>query len=131
HITDNYAASREDLGRTLDGLARLGHTLASGSKELDAVPENVNTALERLNDDRHRLKAVLQQVTELAQTANSRIQARHGARLKVLVDRLNAIVAAAVRGRETLKAVANGLLQAIRGPHITASDQALFYVWIA
>lgn len=130
-ISKTYAAASDDLGLLLDGLGRLGHNLAAGADDLDRLPGSINVAAERLLEDRHRLKKAIQEMTRLAETFNRTIQGRHGARLRATLTRIQAIVAAATRGKEDLKTLANGLLKFLRLPSVSSGGQGMQYVWLA
>jgi phospholipid/cholesterol/gamma-HCH transport system substrate-binding protein len=129
-VTDSYAASASDLGRALDDLARLGGSLRKGQSQIDRLPGNVTVATERLQADRAQLKRALQQLLKLARSVNANVQARHADRLATLLRRADALLAAAVRGGEDLKVLANAVLTFLRGPSVSHSGQALLFLWI-
>ncbi|XVQ06344.1 MlaD family protein [Spirillospora sp. CA-255316] len=129
-VSDSYAASSADLGRALDDLARLGGSLRKGQAQIDKLPGNVTVATERLQADRAQLKRALQQLLKLARSVNANVQARHAARLATLLRRADALLAAAVRGGEDLKELANAVLAFLRGPSVSHSGQALLFLWI-
>ncbi|RAY12391.1 virulence factor Mce [Actinomadura craniellae] len=129
-VSDSYAAASRDLGRTLDGLARIGASLHAGRQQIDRLPGAITVATKRLQDDRAQLKRVVEQLLELARSVNARIQGRHAARLATLLQRADTMLAAAVRGSQDLKALANAVLAFLRGPSVSHSGQALLFLWI-
>ncbi|WP_103937439.1 MCE family protein [Thermomonospora echinospora] len=129
-VSDSYAAASRDLGRALDDLARIGGSLRAGQEQIDRLPGNITLATERLQDDRAQLKRAVQQLLGLARSVNSRVQARHAERLATLLRRADALLAAAVRGGQDLKVLANAVLAFLRGPSVSHSGQALLFMWI-
>ena len=129
-VTDSYAAAGADLGRALDHLGRIGGSLRKGQAELDRLPGNVTVATERLRADRKQIKRAVQELDKLARSVNANVQARHAARLATLLRRADALLAAAVRGGEDLKVLANAVLGFLRGPSVSHSGQALLFLWI-
>lgn len=129
-VGDQYAAASADLGRALDSLGRLGRSLSKGSKEIDRLPGNVELATRRLQDDRDNLKRTIQALLKLATSANAKVQQRHAKRLGVLLKRADELLAAALRGREELKALAGTVLNFLNGPSVSSSGQALLFLWI-
>ncbi|WP_344943080.1 MCE family protein [Actinomadura miaoliensis] len=129
-VSDSYAAASRDLGRALDALARIGGSLREGSRQIDRLPGNVALATERLQADRAQLKRAVQQLTKLARSVNADVQTRHAERLAALLRRADALLAAAVRGGEDLKVLANAVLAFLRGPSVSSSGQALLFAWI-
>ena len=129
-VGDQYAAASDDLGRALDSLARLGTSLHKGSKELDRLPGNVELATRRLQDDRDNLKRTIQALLKLATSVNAKVQKRHAARLGTLLARADGLLAAALRGRDELKALSGSVLNFLRGPSVSHSGQALLFLWI-
>ncbi len=129
-VSDSYAAASTDLGRALDSLADLGRTLRGGSAELGALPENVSLATRRLQNDRKELKKGVQELLRLSESFNAKIQYRHGARLKVLLERADRMLAAAVRGRDQLKRLATTVLNFLKAPSVSLDGQGLLMVWL-
>ncbi|GAA3236161.1 MlaD family protein [Actinocorallia longicatena] len=129
-VSDSYAAASADLGRALDALARLGRTLRAGSAGIGALPENVLLATQRLQADRTELKKGIQQLLRLSKSFNDKIRYRHGARLKNLVARADAMLASAVRGRDQLKTLALTVLKFLNAPSVSAGGQGLMMVWL-
>lgn len=129
-VGDQYAAASNDLVRALDSLARLGTSLRQGSKEIDRLPGNVELATRRLQDDRDNLKRTIRSLLELATSVNARVQQRHAARLAALLARADELLAAALRGRDELKALTGTVLDFLHGPSVSHSGQALLFLWI-
>ena len=130
-ISQTYAAAGQDLTDLIDGMSRLGSSLAKTAPALDRLPVNLATLTDRVQTDRAALKQALLGLTNLAQSANAVIRVKLGARLKGLLQRLNAILAAMLRGRSQLKSVANDLFSKLTSaPHVTYYGQALAYVWL-
>ncbi|WP_254716618.1 MCE family protein [Actinomadura sp. WMMB 499] len=128
--SDSYAAASADLGRAMDDLARLGHSLRAGSDTIDALPGNIALATERLQNDRAQVKRAVQELTKLGKSVNSNVQVRHAERLATLLKRADSLLAAAVRGGDDLKELANAVLGFLRGPSVSHSGQALLFLWI-
>ncbi len=129
-VSDSYAAASNDLGRALDALADLGRTMRGGSTELGALPGNVLLATQRLQADRKELKKGVQELLRLSESFNKKIQYRHGARLKVLLARADKMLAAAVRGRDQLKQIAQTILRFLKAPSVSVDGQGLLMVWL-
>lgn len=129
-VTDAYAAARQDLGTTIDALARLGDDLAKGSAELDRLPGTLASATERLAHGRKHVKKAIVALTRLAKEANLTVYPRHAARLRTLLRELAAISSAMQRGKEDLKALVTKLQKFIDAPPITVNGQVLIYVWL-
>lgn len=129
-VTDGYAAASADLGRALDSLGRLGDSLDKGRSDLGRLPGNVALATRRLQDERHRIKLSIQRLEQLARSVNAKVQQRHAKRLAVLLGRADQLLAAALRGRDDLKAIAANVLAFLRGPSVSSSGQALLFLWI-
>jgi phospholipid/cholesterol/gamma-HCH transport system substrate-binding protein len=129
-VTTAYSASRQDIARTIDGFAKLGHDLRKGSADLDRLPGTLEQATARLAHGRRHVKETLIQLTALAREANKTFYPRHAARLRTLLTQIDAIAAAMLRGKEDLKAVVAGLQRFIDTPPITANGQLLIYVWL-
>jgi phospholipid/cholesterol/gamma-HCH transport system substrate-binding protein len=129
-VGDAYAASSAELARTIDGLGRLGGSLRKGQDEIDKLPGTILVATERLEDDRAQLKRSVQELNKLARSVNANVQGRHAARLNTLLQRANALLAAANRGGDDLKALAQSILTFLRGPSVSHSGQALLFLWI-
>ncbi|MFF5204434.1 MCE family protein [Streptosporangium sp. NPDC000396] len=129
-VTTVYAQSREDLARTIDGLARLGDDLAKGSGELDRLPGTLADATARLNHGRKHVKKTLQELTALAREVNTTVYPRHAARLRALLNRLDAVSNAMVRGKEDLKVLVGRVQRFIDLPPIVVNGQLLIFVWL-
>ncbi|SEG81436.1 phospholipid/cholesterol/gamma-HCH transport system substrate-binding protein [Thermomonospora echinospora] len=130
-ISAGYAAAGEDLREVLDGMGRLSEDLAADSAALDRLPGSLLEMTERVDKDRAELKQALTGLTELAESAGSVIGERHGARLRKLLLRLDAVLGAMIRGKEDLKAATGAVLnKLLKTPRITHEGQALAYAWI-
>jgi phospholipid/cholesterol/gamma-HCH transport system substrate-binding protein len=129
-VTDSYAAASDDLGRLLDSFARLGDSLEKGRGQIDKLPGNVALATQRLQDERGKLKLTIQELRKLARSVNAKVRLRHAGRLAVLLDRAQALLTAALRGREELKTVASAVLTFLRSPSVSYSGQGLLFGWL-
>lgn len=129
-VGEQYAAASADLGRALDSLARLGTSLRAGSEEIDRLPGSVELATKRLQADRDNLRRTIEALLELATSVNANVQKRHAARLAALLERVDELLAAALRGRDELKALTGSVLNFLRGPSVSHSGQALLFLWI-
>ncbi|MFG1702008.1 MCE family protein [Nonomuraea sp. M3C6] len=129
-VTDAYAAARQDLGTSIDALAKLGDDLAKGSPELDRLPGTLAAATTRIVHGRKHVKKVIVALTELAKEANLTVYPRHAARLRTLLRELAAISSAMQRGKEDLKALVVKLQKFIDAPPITVNGQVLIYLWL-
>ncbi|SFJ05301.1 phospholipid/cholesterol/gamma-HCH transport system substrate-binding protein [Streptosporangium canum] len=129
-VTTAYAESREDLARTIDGLAELGDDLAKGSEELDRLPGTLTDATARLNHGRKHVKKTLQELTALAREVNSTVYPRHAARLRTLLRELDAVSTSMVRGKEDLKVLISRVQRFIDLPPIVVNGQLLTFVWL-
>lgn len=130
-IADSYAAAGEDLRDLIDGLNRLGSALAEGAPALDALPGSLLEMTERVAKDRKELKQTLQDLTTLARTANAVIKEEHGDRLHRMLQRLDRILRAMLRGKEDLKTVTRDLLEKLmKAPRITHEGQVLAYAYL-
>lgn len=130
-ISDSYAAAAKDLQTSIDGLARLGDSLQKRSGDLDRVPGRLVVATDRVERDRKELKSAVQELVSLGEAFNSRVHARHAARLRTLLIRLDRILRAMLRGKEDLKRLVRGLNQGLLdSPPMTYKGQILMHVWI-
>ncbi|OLT11996.1 virulence factor Mce [Actinomadura sp. CNU-125] len=129
-VSDSYAAASTELGRAMDDLAELGHSLRAGSETIDDLPGNIQLATERLQNDRAQVKKAVQELTKLGESVNANVQSRHAARLAALLKRADGLLAAAVRGGEDLKALANAVVKFLNGPSVSHSGQALLFLWL-
>ncbi|WP_308287350.1 MlaD family protein [Actinomadura parmotrematis] len=129
-VGDDYAAASTDLGHALDSLGRLGRDLRKGSDRIDRLPGSVALATQRLQADRTHLRASIEALLKLARSVNAKVQQRHAARLAVLLKRADALLAAALRGRDDLKTLAATVLGFLRGPSVSYRGQALLFLWI-
>lgn len=131
-VSEEYAAAGRDLRTTIDGLGRLGDSLAGKSRDLDRMPGRLIVATRRIQRDRTELKSAVQEMVRLGDAVNARVHARHGARLRALLVRLNRILAAMVRGRDQLKSFARTVDHGIlRAPSVTYKGQVLAHTWLA
>jgi phospholipid/cholesterol/gamma-HCH transport system substrate-binding protein len=131
-VADSYAGAAEDLQTAIDGLARLGDSLAAEGDEIDRLPGRLILATDRIERDRKELKAAVQELVELGEAFNSKVHSRHAARLKTLLLRLDSILAAMIRGRGTLKAVVENLHSGLlAAPSLTYKGQGLMHAWLA
>ncbi|MGC5012892.1 MCE family protein [Streptosporangium sp. DT93] len=129
-VTAAYARSREDLARTIDGLAELGDELAEGTAELDRLPGTLADATARLNHGRGHVKKTLRELTALAREVNDTLYPRHGARLRTLLRELDAVSASMVRGGEDLKTLVGRVQRFMDLPPIVVNGQLLIFVWL-
>lgn len=129
-VTDSYAAARQDIAATIDGLAKLGDALAKGSKELDRLPGNLADATARIHHGRKHIKETIIALTELAKQANLTVYPRHAARLRTLMREIDAIASSMLRGRDDLKKIIARIQAFIDAPPITVNGQVLIYVWL-
>ncbi|MDL4814299.1 MlaD family protein [Actinomadura opuntiae] len=129
-VTDGYAAASADLGHALDSLAKLGDSLEKGKGGIGRLPGDIALATQRLQDERHRIKTSIRRLEQLARSVNAKVQQRHAKRLGVLLGRADQLLAAALRGRDDLKALAANVLTFLRGPSVSYSGQALLFLWI-
>ncbi|MGW0588760.1 MCE family protein [Streptosporangium sp. NPDC002607] len=129
-VTTAYAESREDLARTIDGLARLGDELAKGTAELDRLPGTLSDATARLNHGRRHIKKTLRELTALAREVNDTIYPRHEARLRTLLRELDAVSTSAVRGKEDLKVLVSRVQSFLDQPPLVVNGQLLISVWL-
>lgn len=72
-VSDSYAAASAELGRALDHLAELGHSLRKGGRTIDELPGNIRLATERLQDDRAQVKQAVQELTKLGKSFNTTV----------------------------------------------------------
>lgn len=128
--TTVYAESRQDLARTIDGLAELGVELAKGTEELERLPGTLADATARLNHGRRHVKKTLRELTALAREVNDTIYPRHQARLRTLLRDLNAVTTSAVRGKEDLKVLVGRLQDFLDQPPLVVNGQLLISVWL-
>lgn len=128
--TTVYAESRQDLARTIDGLAELGGELAKGTKELERLPGTLADATTRLNHGRRHVKKTLRELTALAREVNDTLYPRHEARLRTLLRDLNAVTVSAVRGKEDLKVLVGRLQDFLDQPPLVVNGQLLISVWL-
>ncbi|WP_158566678.1 MCE family protein [Actinomadura craniellae] len=130
-ISDSYAAAGKDLRDVIDGMGRLSTSLAAEAPDLDRLPGSLVEMTARVRKDRAELKKALTGLTDLARSANSVIQERHGARLRAMLLRLDAVLTTMIRGRDQLKTVTRDLLtKLVDTPRITHEGQALAFVWV-
>ncbi|WP_119726813.1 MCE family protein [Thermomonospora amylolytica] len=129
-VTDSYAAANADLARALDAMARLGGTLEAGHDELDRLPGSIRLATRRLAADRAQLKRAVRQLLEMAESVNANIRLRHGERLENVLRQADALIEAAVRGREDLKALTLSVLKVLEGPSVSYGGQGLMFIWL-
>ncbi|MDX6741355.1 MCE family protein [Actinocorallia sp. A-T 12471] len=131
-VGDSYAGAAKDLQDTIDGLARLGSALEAKSGDLDALPGRIIVATDRIEADRKELKKAVQELVALGEQFNDKIETRHAARLKTLLTKLDRILKAMLRGKETLKALIKGLdTGLLAAPSLTYKSQGLMLVWLA
>ncbi|GAB2837143.1 hypothetical protein GCM10022221_40560 [Actinocorallia aurea] len=131
-IGDSYASAGKDLQDTIDGLARLGNTLESKKGDLDELPGRIIVATDRIETDRKELKDAVTELVALGEQFNDKIQTRHAARLKTLLTKLDRILKAMIRGKETLKQLIRGLdTGLLAAPSLTYKSQGLMLVWLA
>ncbi|MEO3787367.1 MCE family protein [Actinocorallia sp. B10E7] len=130
-ISDGYAAAGRDLREVIDGMGRLSRSLADGAPALDRLPGSLSEMTERVRKDRAELKKTLTGLTELARTANTVIKERHGARLRTMLLRLDAVLRAMIRGKDQLKTVMRDLLDKLMlAPRISHEGQILAVAWL-
>ncbi|GAA2731661.1 MlaD family protein [Actinocorallia aurantiaca] len=130
-VSDSYAAAGKDLENIIDGLDRLGDSLAKKSGEFDRLPGRLTLATERIHRDRKELKAAVQELVNLGGEFNERIHSEHGARLQNLLSKLDRMLKAMVRGRKDLKALVEGLNYGLLGaPSLTYKGQGLMQAWL-
>lgn len=131
-ISDSYAAAGRDLREVIDGMGRLSRDLAKAAPELDRLPGSLLEMTERVRKDRTELKRTLTDLTGLAESANAVIRERHGARLRSMLLRLDAVLRAMIRGKDQLKTVMKDLLDKLMlAPRISHEGQILAVAWLA
>ncbi|MEO3783659.1 MCE family protein [Actinocorallia sp. B10E7] len=130
-ISDDYAAANRDLAEVIDGMGRLGRSLARSGQSLDRLPDTLLETTARVRKDRRELKQAVKELTEMAEAVNAKVHVEHGARLRTLLLRLDAVLRRMVKGKDQLKAFANGLLTGFaKAPSMTHEGQALIHVWL-
>lgn len=129
-ISDSYAAASSDLTRALDSLTEIGDALAERDDDLDRLPGNVLVATERLKADRARLKRGIRDLEKMARSFNGRVRGEHGQRLLAMLRRTDRLLAAAARGKDDLKLLAQTLVSFMRSPSASHEGQALLLVWL-
>ncbi|MCD0449521.1 MCE family protein [Actinocorallia sp. API 0066] len=131
-VSDSYAGAAKDLQDTIDGLARLGDSLAKKSGDLDELPGRLVLATDRIEADRAELKQAVRDLVKLGEQFNGTVHPRHAERLRTLLAKLDRILQAMVRGRNTLKALVRGLNSGLLGANsLTYKGQGLMHVWLA
>jgi phospholipid/cholesterol/gamma-HCH transport system substrate-binding protein len=131
-LSDSYAAAATDLGKVIDGLARLSGALENSSRELDRLPGMVSLATQRVHKDRAELKASVRQLVRLGTSFNATFHDRHAARLRSLLLRIDQIMTSMTRGKQQLKEVVDLLDKGlVNAPSLTYDGQALAHAWIA
>ncbi|GAA2734485.1 MCE family protein [Actinocorallia aurantiaca] len=131
-ISESYADAGRDLRTLIDGLGRLGDSLAKASPALDRLPGSLLEMTERVDKDRTELKKTLTGLTDLAEEANSVIKERHGARLRTTLLRLDAVLRAMTRGKDQLKTVLKDITDKLMlAPRISNGGQVLAVAWLA
>jgi phospholipid/cholesterol/gamma-HCH transport system substrate-binding protein len=130
-VAKAYAAAGDDLGTVIDGLGRLGTSLARNSDALDRLPGRLILATDRINADKKELKSAVEQLVRLGKAFNAKVQVRHGARLRNLLIRLDRILAKMTSGKETLKVLAKSLHDGfLAAPSLTYEGQGLMQAWL-
>lgn len=131
-VSTNYAAAAKDLQTTIDGMARLGDSLAKSSGELDKMPGRLILATDRIEKDRKELKKSVEDLVALGESFNKNVHARHGARLRTLLQRLDRILKSMVRGKDQLKALTKGITGGfLKAPSLTKDGYGLMQAWLA
>jgi phospholipid/cholesterol/gamma-HCH transport system substrate-binding protein len=131
-LSSSYAAAAADLGKVVDGMARLGHSLERGSRDLERLPGVVAQATERVRKDRVELKSAVRELVRLGESFNATVQERHAPRLRNLLTRIDAILTAMARGKNQLKAITDLLgKDLINAPSLSHNGQAVAHVWVA
>ncbi|MDX6744883.1 MCE family protein [Actinocorallia sp. A-T 12471] len=131
-VSESYADAGRDLRDLVDGLGRLGSALAESAPELGELPDALVEMTARVHKDRKQLKQTLTDITALAETANRVVREEHGTRLRTLLQRLDRILRAMLRGRDDLKTVTRDLLEKLmKAPRVTHEGQALAYAYLA
>ncbi|WP_308249911.1 MCE family protein [Sphaerisporangium fuscum] len=129
-IGASYARARGDIATAIDNLARLGADLRRGGSELDRLPGTLEAATARLVHGRHHVKQALTELTGLARAAEATFRPRHAARLRRLLDRLGAIAASTLRGKDDLTRLVATMNRFISTPPVTVDGRLLIYVWL-
>ncbi len=130
-ISDSYAAANRDLADVIDGMGRLGRSLAASGRSLDRLPGTLVETTARVRKDRRELKQAVKELTEMAEAVNAKVGTRHGARLRTLLLRLDAVLGRMIKGKDQLKAFTTGLLTGFaKAPSMTNEGQALIHVWL-
>ena len=131
-ISDSYADSGRDLRELIDGLGRLSGSLAGAAPALDRLPGSLLEMTERVQKDRAELKKTLTGITDLAEEANRVIKERHGARMRTLLVKLEAVLRAMIRGKDQLKTMIKDVSDKLmRAPRISNQGQVLAAAWLA
>lgn len=130
-IADGYAAANRELAEVIDGMGRLGRSLAAGGDALDRLPGLLVETTARVRKDRRELKQAVKDLTEMADAVNAKVGTGHGERLRRLLLRLDAVLGKMIKGKDQLKAFATGLLDGFaKAPSMTNEGQALIHVWL-
>ncbi|WP_344238047.1 MCE family protein [Actinocorallia libanotica] len=130
-ISDSYAAANRDLADVIDGMGRLGRSLAESAPALDRLPGLLVETTERVQKDRKELKRAVKDLTAMASAVNDKVGTEHGERLRRLLLRLDAVLGKMIKGKDQLKAFARSILDGFaKAPSMTNEGQALIHVWL-
>ncbi|MGH9244560.1 MAG: MCE family protein [Acidimicrobiales bacterium] len=131
HLVGALAEQQTDLAAAVDGLGRLGASLAPASEDVGTLIDNLVGASGVLAENRGRFIAAVEDLTELATVTNRVVLEPHAERLGQLLAQLDPIAATLVANQGSLESLlANFLAFTQTIDDAIHEGQLLLFVWI-
>ncbi|KAB2374384.1 MCE family protein [Actinomadura montaniterrae] len=103
------ADQREQLGESVDHLAKLGRSLAAGDDALNQAPVEIERTTRLLDQDKRKILGTVAKLTEAARQLNDKVLEGRVARFRKLLDDLDPVLAQLGNNRTRLTNLVNGL----------------------
>ncbi|MBO2466095.1 MCE family protein [Actinomadura violacea] len=122
------ADQREQLGESVDHLAKLGRSLAAGDDALNEAPVQIERTTRLLNEDKQKILKTVSSLTEAARQLNDKVLEGRVARFRKLLNDLDPVLAQLGNNRTRLTNLVNGLVTfSDKLPKASYDGQLLLY----
>jgi phospholipid/cholesterol/gamma-HCH transport system substrate-binding protein len=127
-LTGLFASQRSHLDDAVTELANLGHQLAAGQKDLDALPPGLARTTRMLADDRNDLLTTISKITDLARTTDDTVLVGHMDQIRTLVEQLGPVIATLAADKTNLAGLIKTMQDFVaKVPRAVYNGQLLLY----
>jgi phospholipid/cholesterol/gamma-HCH transport system substrate-binding protein len=105
-----FGQQRQQLGEAVDQLAKLGRSLAGGHDTLAAAPGELARTTQLIDQNKGRILTAVRQLTRTARLLDDTVLATRVQRLKVMIRKLDPVMATLGGERQRLTKLINGMV---------------------